>query len=199
MKRILAVSDVHGYGYLLQELLTEAKYNPLYDQLYLLGDYIRKGPDSLNTLKYIMELTQAGAIAVRGNNEQKVLNGLCEVPQLLENENLITFIESLPLMAETERFVFVHAGIRPNVPLDEQSEFDLMNIRESFLDQPHHLRKTVVFGHTPTCRLGVRENEIYIGQRKIGIDTGAGHGKYLTLVDLTQEQDYRIYQRVIEL
>ena len=41
-KRILAISDIHGNGHLLKELLERAKYSPTEDQLVLLGDYIKK-------------------------------------------------------------------------------------------------------------------------------------------------------------
>jgi serine/threonine protein phosphatase 1 len=76
------------------------------------------------------------------------------------------FLRSLPVMAMTERFVFVHAGIRPDRPLDRQADMDLVTIRSSFFDQTHLLSNYVVHGHTPVDS-AVREG------KRINIDTGA--------------------------
>ena len=46
-------------------------------------------------------------------------------------------------------YLFVHAGIRPGVPWDEQTDEDLFWIREEFVLHPHGLPETIVFGHTP--------------------------------------------------
>ncbi|MGO4786093.1 hypothetical protein AB4124_01440 [Paenibacillus sp. 2KB_20] len=45
--------------------------------------------------------------------------------------------------------------------------------------------KMIVFGHPSTFRLGVPPEELWYGEGKLGIDTGAGHGYYLSLVNLT--------------
>jgi serine/threonine protein phosphatase 1 len=63
-------------------------------------------------------------------------------------------------------FFFVHAGIRPGICLTEQSEDDLLWIREDFLSSEDHFGKIVVHGHTPVAEPDVRPN-------RINIDTGA--------------------------
>src|SRR5262245_16121180 len=63
-------------------------------------------------------------------------------------------------------FFFVHAGIRPGICLTEQSEDDLLWIREDFLSSEDHFGKIVVHGHTPVMEPDVRPN-------RINIDTGA--------------------------
>ena len=88
--------------------------------------------------------------------------------------------------------MFVHAGIRPGIPLNRQKPKDLITIRKSFLDKSFPFEKTIVFGHTPTDRLGISCGSLWVNQNKIGIDTGAGHGHYLSLVDLTNRLQYRI-------
>ncbi|WP_279480756.1 metallophosphoesterase family protein [Aureimonas sp. SK2] len=75
------------------------------------------------------------------------------------------FLGSLPVAAFTDDLIFAHAGIRPGLPLEKQSDHDLLWIREPFLSQGSGLRQTVVHGHTvqPTLRLA--------GNR-LGIDMG---------------------------
>jgi len=75
-------------------------------------------------------------------------------------------------------YVLVHAGLNPYVALEEQSSEDIFWIREPFLESPHKLGKTVVFGHTP-------HKEIFDHRPyKIGIDTGLVFGNKLTCVEL---------------
>lgn len=66
------------------------------------------------------------------------------------------------------RFCFVHAGIRPGVPLAEQTDYDLRWIRAGFLDYIEPLDHIVVHGHTITSSL---RPEIY--PNRIALDTGA--------------------------
>jgi serine/threonine protein phosphatase 1 len=63
-------------------------------------------------------------------------------------------------------FFFVHAGVRPGIPLTEQSEEDLLWIREDFLHYEHSFGKVIVHGHTPVSEPEIRAN-------RISIDTGA--------------------------
>jgi serine/threonine protein phosphatase 1 len=84
------------------------------------------------------------------------------------------WIAGLPLMHRTPDAVFVHAGIRPRVPLDAQSPADLRWIRTGFLDDRTDHGPLVVHGHTV-----VRTPEHH-GNR-VNLDTGAGYGHPLTV------------------
>lgn len=83
------------------------------------------------------------------------------------------FMANLPAFAQHENLLFVHAGIRPNVPLDQQSEDDLCWIRHDFLNfsDPHPW--LVVHGHTP------QESPVHMGNR-VNLDSGAGYGRPIT-------------------
>ena len=70
-------------------------------------------------------------------------------------------------------YFFVHAGIRPEVPLSRQDPMDLAWIREPFLSWRGRLPAVVVHGHTPSKEPEVRSH-------RIGIDTGAVFGGPLT-------------------
>ena len=63
--------------------------------------------------------------------------------------------------------MFVHAGVRPGIPMELQDPHDLIWIRHEFFMSDHGLKKTVVFGHTPF------RGEPFVGEKMIGIDTGA--------------------------
>ncbi len=77
-------------------------------------------------------------------------------------------------------YVFVHAGLRPGLPLAAQSSEDMMWIRQPFLDHPAPFEKVVVHGHTPT-------DTVVSDARRIGIDTGAYATNVLSAVRLEGE------------
>ncbi|NCB62558.1 MAG: serine/threonine protein phosphatase [Clostridia bacterium] len=73
-RRILAVSDIHGNLPWFKALLEKAEYGPD-DILVLLGDYAEKGPESLATLRYVMELAERENVyCVTGNCDTLVLD-----------------------------------------------------------------------------------------------------------------------------
>ncbi|MES2096930.1 MAG: metallophosphoesterase family protein [Pseudomonadota bacterium] len=78
-------------------------------------------------------------------------------------------------------YVFVHAGIRPGIPLDEQRKSDLRWIREAFVDHRDPFEAVVVHGHT------IREDVEFLGNR-IGIDTGAFNTGKLSALGLEGQE-----------
>jgi serine/threonine protein phosphatase 1 len=72
----------------------------------------------------------------------------------------LRFLADLPLTAEFGDFFFCHAGIRPGVPLAEQSRHDLIWIREEFLDDPRLHPKVIVHGHTPVAEPEIMPNRV---------------------------------------
>lgn len=92
-----------------------------------------------------------------------------------------SFLSGLPLSHREGDYLFVHAGIRPGRPLEEQSEDDLLWIRQAFLGSDADFGVCVVHGHTP-----VREPEIR-GNR-VAIDTGAVFTGHLTCLVLEGEE-----------
>ena len=72
-------------------------------------------------------------------------------------------------------FLFVHAGIRPGIPLERQKHEDLLWIRQEFLNSAQDHGKCIVHGHTPVPYPDIRHN-------RINIDTGAWKTTTLTCV-----------------
>lgn len=85
-----------------------------------------------------------------------------------------TYLAALPLVHDDGTHLFVHAGIRPGVPLDRQTEEDLTWIREDFLGFAGRLPRRVVHGHTI---MGARP---VVTRNRISIDTGAYRSGILT-------------------
>lgn len=85
----------------------------------------------------------------------------------------IDFLRSLPVLLCSDKFVFVHAGIRPGIDLVAQDEQDLLNIRDEFFNAAHLLDRFVVHGHTPV-------DIPRLDGRRLGIDTGAFRSGRLT-------------------
>jgi serine/threonine protein phosphatase 1 len=87
------------------------------------------------------------------------------------------FYEHLELAVSFGDYLFVHAGVRPGVPLDAQDPHDLVWIRGEFLRSDAKFGKVVVHGHTPKPEPEIRTN-------RIGIDTGAVFTNRLTALRL---------------
>ncbi len=91
------------------------------------------------------------------------------------------FLLNLPLFHSDGDYLFVHAGIRPGVALEDQHRNDLLWIREEFLGSQAALGHMVVHGHTIAPEPQERVN-------RIGIDTGAYATGVLTCLVLQGEE-----------
>lgn len=89
----------------------------------------------------------------------------------------VALLQRMENMAVVGDYVFVHAGVRPGVPLDEQTPEDLCWIRSEFLDHRGDFGGFVVHGHSITDDVEVRPN-------RIGIDTGAFSSDKLSAIGL---------------
>ena len=79
----------------------------------------------------------------------------------------------------------MHAGINPDKPLEEQTEEDLLWIREEFIDKKHNLKQKIIFGHTAFY-------EPFVAEDKIGIDTGCGKEDNTFLTAFICDDEYFI-------
>ncbi|MBB5716898.1 metallophosphoesterase family protein [Sphingomonas aerophila] len=93
-------------------------------------------------------------------------------------EDVIRWLERLPLTHFHDGFLFVHAGIRPGIPIHKQRSEDLLWIRRDFLDDDSTHGVIVVHGHT------VVEGGPVIRHNRIGIDTGAYRTGRLTALGI---------------
>lgn len=92
----------------------------------------------------------------------------------------VDFLRRLELTFQSGDYLFVHAGIRPGVPIAQQMADDVLWIREPFLSWKQDFGKIVVHGHTVEPEPAIRRN-------RIGIDTGACWTGRLTCLVLEEE------------
>ncbi len=119
------VGDLHGCLSELQHLLTQAKFDPKHDTLWLTGDLIARGPDSLETLRFVRKLGNS-ARTVLGNHDLHLLataEGFARVKEkdkvtaILEapdGKDLLDWLRHQPLLQEHDEFVVTHAGLSPD-------------------------------------------------------------------------------------
>ena len=83
-------------------------------------------------------------------------------------------------------YLFVHAGVRPGVPLDQQSSHDLMWIRYEFIAHRGYYEKVIVHGHTPAFPMEILPN-------RINVDTHAYDTGVLSCIVL-QDKEHRVIE-----
>jgi serine/threonine protein phosphatase 1 len=194
----IVIGDIHGMAAKLRNLLcridiwllTNAREER--SQLIFLGDYIDRGPDSRQVLQIVQRLHAKGAICLRGNHEELMLRAMeskRDLTNFLANGGDVTitslrtpaafqqaqkWMRSLPISQEDELRYYVHAGVRPGVPLDQQTAETKLWIRESFLRHTRPFPKYIVHGHSPTKYFDPPQVTPDIRDNRCNLDTGAG-------------------------
>ena len=213
----IVIGDIHGMAGKLKNLLGQIDgwlhANPEGEphQLVLLGDYIDRGPDSRQVLQIVQRLQAQGAICLRGNHEELML-GATESERGLTNFRLNggdatiaslrtpaafqraqQWMRGLPTSHEDERRYYVHAGIRPGVPLDQQTAETKLWIRDSFLRHTGQFPKYVVHGHSPTIYFDPQQTTPDVRDNRCNVDTGAGMNGYLSAAIFNDRQTKPIH------
>jgi predicted phosphodiesterase len=213
MGKIFAIGDIHGCISQLDRLVAQLHIDAHNDTLIFIGDYIDRGPDPKGVIDYIIDMRRSvrNVVCLSGNHEDMFLNycldrrdkelymsnggahtlwsyGFTEEgsEELILPENHRDFFNSLLTYYEKDDYIFVHAGLRPGIPLDRQDREDLLWIRLEFISSLYDFGKTVIFGHTPFSL-----NKPLIENNKIGIDTGAVYGGRLTCIELPEMKIYQ--------
>lgn len=209
---IYVIGDIHGCLKPLKELLEHLEPDLHRDRLLFVGDYIDRGPDSRGVVEYILKLKARfpaeNIICLKGNHEAMFLNFMAgkdqqlfllnggestlreyfgdhwhQLPRLRLPAEHERFFQDLRPYYVTEDYIFVHGGLKPGLPLEEQSEEDLLWIRGEFIASTEDFGRQVIFGHTPFKQPLIMPN-------KIGIDTGLVYGNFLTCLRLPHRDFY---------
>lgn len=177
---IYVVGDVHGCLDTLRQLLDTIE--PTSDDLVVfVGDLVRKGPDSKGVLDLVR--THPNFVTVRGNNEQKLIDGRKTIDSLTDDD--LAYLASLPVIISWNDVAVAHGGIDHRKPLSEHTLTELLNNRslvpDGSYDRPYWFETRrefprVFFGHTVLT-------EPFTTEYAVGLDTGCVHGGQLTAYD----------------
>jgi serine/threonine protein phosphatase 1 len=204
-----AIGDIHGRHDLLQLLVGMIREHAgdRLRKLVFLGDYIDRGPDSAAVIETVRSLQGASpdkVICLMGNHEDMALTALDDPAAItwwMRNGgdatlasfgvgtpgdipvDVLEWLSRLPVSHEDERRYYVHAGLRPGRPFQQQSDEDKLWIREPFLNADYDFGKHVVHGHTPipSARPDIRSH-------RTNLDTGAVFSGVLTAGVFTDEK-----------
>lgn len=204
MPRMLVIGDIHGCYRAFDRLLAFIQLEPS-DTLVTLGDYVDRGPQSRQVLDRLISLKQThNLLALRGNHEQMMASAIDD-PQMarhwmvcgggatLDSYNAMCgklallsdipkhhwqFLNSLLPYLETDQYIFVHAGVDPDLPMENQREQTLywQGYNDAF--PGHRSGKLVICGHELQLSGCPATNG-----KSICIDTGAWYNGWLTCLD----------------
>lgn len=199
MARFIGISDIHGeYEKLCSVLNKIAPQKD--DSIIFMGDYIDRGAKSKEVVNKIIDMQNiCSCIYLIGSHEYALLHantdeyynylfwnygGVQTVESYGSFENILKthgdFFKSLKFYHETEDYLFIHAGLRPKVPLEKQNKVDMVYIRKEFYNNKTDFPKKIIFGHTEFEKPLVQPD-------KICIDTGCGKFKNAPLTAIICE------------
>ena len=198
------IGDIHGCTHSFNVLLSHVAPTRN-DTVIMLGDYIDRGPDAKGAIDRLLELsTQTRLICLRGNHEQMMLNargnkqwrsywrqrGGDTTLYSYARHRLASALDSVPdshwdflenqcvLYHETDEQIFVHAGLDPQLPLENQPHVILLS--QKFRDaRPHCSGKKMICGHTVQLN-GLPAERGFA----LCLDTGVCWGGLLTCLDM---------------
>lgn len=186
-KRLVYLGDYIDRGLQSREVIEELLEAPLagFESVHLLGNHEQ------TLLDFLQYPKQAAGWLVWGGRETLASYGVPLPPGFrtpdvmalrdeLQARMPVRHLEFFRRMSMTHvagDYLFVHAGIRPGVPLQEQNDSDLLWIRRDFTESTESHGHVVVHGHS-ICE------DVEILPNRIGIDTGAFYTNVLTCLVL---------------
>jgi bis(5'-nucleosyl)-tetraphosphatase (symmetrical) len=128
-----AIGDIQGCHAELTRLLDHLGFSPSRDRLWLVGDLVNRGPDSLAVLRFVKELGER-ATTVLGNHDLHLVmqseghgkvsreDTLAEVLAAPDRDELIAWLRGLPLFHVEDEYAMVHAGLLPQWDVAQAAE-----------------------------------------------------------------------------
>lgn len=175
---IYAIGDVQGCYTELCRLLDKISFDPAADTLWFCGDLVNRGPESLQTLKFVKSLGPS-ALTVLGNHDlhllalyhgvKKVRDARClqKILKSPERDELLTWLQGRPMLHydKRQKVLLVHAGIHPQWGLSKARK--LAGEVEAALRGPDAAAFfTTMYGNTPT-----RWNDRLTGAKRLRLIT----------------------------
>ncbi|WP_425449104.1 metallophosphoesterase [Dethiothermospora halolimnae] len=181
-KRIIAISDIHGNLELFKRLLGEVNYTKE-DILILVGDLIEKGENSLETLRYIIELS---------NNQQVyVATGNCDtlwedIKYEIDDENLLRYMlfRKNSILNEMCDKLSIEVNEKSDINFIKNQLIENFTMELSYLEQLPHIIETedYIFAHAGITTEDLEKNEVNeIVKRDAFMDEGLAFSKYVVV------------------
>jgi serine/threonine protein phosphatase 1 len=203
--RLLAIGDVHGCHRALTTLLGIVGICAT-DTVVFLGDLVDRGPSTKEVIQEVLSLQKTcRVVLLMGNHEEMMrdcLSGRGMMRVWLDSGGRQTVtsygsIDDIPpqhirllLSAEpfweTEKEIFVHASLEPDVSLRNQTSEYLRWKHLGGSERPHVSGKRVICGHTPQ-----KDGIPLVLRGRVCIDTFACGGKYFTCLDVASDQVFQ--------
>ncbi|WMJ74151.1 metallophosphoesterase [Cytophagaceae bacterium ABcell3] len=182
-----AISDIHGCNKSFLALLKKLNLRKG-DTLYLLGDLINKGPDSIGVLNTVLELirNKIDVKPLKGNHEQMLIDviriGQPKINPFVRKmlnlekesaipEHLLEWISQWPYFYENDHFVFVHAGLNFEIENVFDDLKSMVYIRDNTIMPEKIDHRRLIHGHTPQTVLSTQK-QIDNMKPAINIDGG---------------------------
>ena len=192
--RRFAISDIHGCSKTFKALLEQVHLKKG-DQLFLLGDFVNRGPDSAGVIEQVLELEKDGyqVYSLRGNHDQMILDAAeksgDKLKKVLEDNNSLSllkgdklrkrykeFLENTLYYIEVDDYYLVHAGFDFHADEPFENYNAMMNIPKFKAKKKWLKGKKVIHGHNPKI-LSKIMNKIKKGKKRIHIDNGCANYK----------------------
>ncbi len=193
--RKIVIGDIHGCFLTLKKLLEEKVKIKADDELYFVGDYVDRGPQSKHVIDYILDLKekQPKVICLRGNHEQLMLdsvNGDAEFKHWMKNggdetlgsfgaetindldEKYQLFFDTLDYYCEEDHYIIVHAGLNFMLQNPFEDFYSMMWIRKFPVDEKWLNGRILVHGHTTKRKTLIKEDFENPECSVINIDSG---------------------------
>lgn len=202
--RVIAISDIHGCAITFRKLVEEKVQLQSDDLLYILGDYIDRGPDSKGVVDYILSLRQQGfqVRTLMGNHERMLLDGIEDDRSFQDWANAggaqtmksydTTHIEAimdlhgdfyrqLSLFETHDRYIFVHAGLNTQLVNPFTDETSLLWARNWYrkIDYSWLGNRFIIHGHTPISENAIEHLLLnFENDQFLNIDGGCVYALY---------------------
>lgn len=200
--RRFAIGDVHGCAETLQYMIENELKATTKDTLYLLGDYIDRGPDSKGVIDYILKLKEENykIETLRGNHEEMLLEAIADHGEKLDvwlwnggeetlksfgiktvtgfPEKYIEFYKKLKYYIELEDYLLVHAGFNFVSGKPFEDFFSMVWIRNMEINKQVLGGRRIVHGHTPTPYFKIQEALADETNMEINLDAGCVYKNY---------------------
>lgn len=200
-RRTFVVSDIHGCNQTFQQLLKKIEFSHD-DQLFLLGDYIDRGPNSKGVFDTILNLMDQdySVACILGNHEEILLQAVEDFTtqkakkwyyfhggkETLQSFGIghpkdipsqyIDFVQSLPYYIEFEQYILVHAGLNLQISKPFTDHYSILWMRK--YEQTVNLGwldgRRIIHGHTPTDKQQIQQSILDV-DTIIGIDNGCAY------------------------